>query len=371
MTAPKKVSQSIKTILENPVVVGCLDKGACVDPLIEEVKSWWGYDLHSRKPNPAYDEAGMFVGTDLDLACFLYELAGRGAVINIPTYEGHSKKTQRKDQVVTSQYNRHGKLINVGAHKDFFSFNIKIIDQNVVGEDNVGDFRTFSLTDKTGAWYEGWKTIQFNPTLRENRFLSENKLFTGSHIYFKNFIHPNRWTSVFGKHYVITKILLDRLEDEAKFLNSEIKRLKKAGIEFPKGEGPASLEYDYGKSRQETFLAFEMKVFIPDAKYAGEYATIPDTQQGLVDAYNRRKSYVYSVAPQLRFMARASEYAHFQNPDRFPAWIKNLKWEDGFKIPPRGRTLYQRLKLFQDQVGEHAISLLKRTYEKSATVGDD
>jgi hypothetical protein len=70
-------------------------------------------------------------------------------------------------------------------------------------------------------------------------------------------------------------------------------------------------------------------------------------------------------------MTRASEFAHAQNPDRFPAWMKNVAWEDGFKIPPRGRTLYNRLKLFQDKVGEHSVSLLKRSFEKSATVGAD
>jgi hypothetical protein len=371
MTAAKSVSTALTSLLDNPLVKTILDRSADIAPVIEEVKSWWGYDLHARKPSPAYNEAGLFTGTDLDLACFLYELAGRDAVINIPTYKGHSKKKERKDQVVTSQYNRHGKLINVGAHKDFFSFNIKIIDENVVGEDKVGEFRTFSLTDKNGAWYDGWKTIQFNPTLRENRFLTENSLWTGNQIYFKNFIHPNRWTSVFGQHYAITKLLMDRLDDEAKFLNAEVKRLKAAGVTFPAGDGPADREYEYGKGVQKKFTAFEMQLYVPDAKFSGTYRKFEEATEDLVRAYKTRTKMVYSDIPQLRFMTRASEYAHFQAPDRFPAWMKNVKWEDGFKIPPRGRTVYQRLKLFQDKVGEHSISLLKRTYEKSATVGAD
>lgn len=370
MTQAKTVAASIANLLNNKIVQDILDRSKPVEPIIEVVSSWWGYDLMNRKPSPAYTEDGIFVGTDLDLACFLYALAGRGAVINLPTYEGHSKKKVREDQVVTSQYNRHGKMVGVGANKDFWSFNVTIIDENVIGQDKVGDFRTFSLTEKDGSWYDGWKRIEFVPTLNENKFLTENKLWSGHTVYFKNFIHPNRWTSVFGQYYIITRLLMDRLDDEAKFMNTETKRLQAAGVQFPEGEGPSSYDgYAYGDSHQETFPAYEMKVYVPQAKIQGDYAMLDMTQDELVRAYKRRKKIVYSDLPKLRFMTRASEYAHFQAPDRLPAWLRGTKWEDGFKVP-RGRTAYQRLKLFQDKVGEHSISLLKRTYQKSATVGD-
>lgn len=371
MTAPKKISMALATLLDDPIVKIILDRSADITPAISEVQSWWGYDLTSRRPSPAYDEYGIFKGTDLDLACFLFSLTGRGAVINIPTYKGHSQKKARKDQVVTSQYNRHGKLINVGANKDFFSFNISIIDENVVGEDTVGDFRTFSLTDRDGSWYDGWREIQFVPTLKENRFITENELWSGNKIFFKNFIHPNRWISVFGKHYIVTKMLIDRLDEEAKALNTDVKRIKATGIDFPEGEGPESKEFDYGATKSVKRAAHEMRVFIPSANFTGKYSPSPETVEGLVNAYNVRKSYVYTIIPKLRFMTRASEYAHFQNPDRFPAWFKNIAWEDNFKIPPRGRTPYQRLKLFQAAVGEHSVSLLKRTFEKADRVAAD
>lgn len=370
MTQAKKISASITNILENDIVKAILDRDQSVVPIIAEVQDWWGYDLMNRKPSPAYDEYGIFKGTDLDLACFLYALSGRGAVINIPEYKSHSKSKIREDQMLTSTQNRHGQLIGVGANKEFFSFNITIIDENVIGQDKVGDFRTFSLTDKNGDWYDGWNRIEFVPTLKENKFLTENKLWSGNRVVFRNFIHPNRWTSVFGQHYLITKLLIDRIDDEAKFLNTEIKRLQEAGVKFPEGSGPTPFSQSYGKSHSEKFNAFEMKVYIPTAKIQGDYEFLDETQEELVGAYNIRKSLVYNVLPKLRFMTRASEYAHFKSPDRFPSWVKNVKWEDGFTIPPRGRAKYQRLKLFQDKVGEHSISLLKHSYEKSATVGD-
>jgi hypothetical protein len=372
MTQPKLIATSLKTLLENDIVKAILDRSQDVNNgAISTVRSWWGYDLMSRKPSPAYDTYGIFKGTDLDLACFLYELSGRGAVINIPTYKSHSKSKKRTDQKLVSKFNRNGMITGVGANKNFFSFNVNIIDQNVIGEDKVGDFRSFSLTDKYGEWYEGWNRIEFVPTLKENRFITENSLWSGHKIVFKNFIHPNRWTSFFGHHYVITKLLMERLEDEARFLNGETKRLLAAGIKFPKGGGPKTHESTYGKSEQKKFPAFECKIYIPETHISGDYELIDMTQEELVKAYNTQKYYTYSLIPTLRFMTRASEYAHYINQERMPAWIKNVTWEPGFKIPPRGRTQWDRLKLFQPKVGEHSVSILKRTYEKSATVGAD
>ena len=54
-----------------------------------------------------------------------------------------------------------------------------------------------------------------------------------------------------------------------------------------------------------------------------------------------------------------------------PAWIQNAKWEPGFKETSRARTLWDRLKLVQPAVGEKSISIIKRTYEKSAIVAED
>ena len=191
MTESKVVGSSLMNLLQYPTTIRILNKNENIFPLIDEVQSWWGYDLLNRKPSPAYNEHGIFQGTDLDLACFLYALSERDSVINIPDYKSHTKAKIKMEQTLISKQNRHGKLIGVTANKDFFSFGIKIIDENVIGQDKVGDFRSFSLTDKTGNWYDGWKRIEFVPTIKENKFLTENKLWSGNTISFKNFIHPN------------------------------------------------------------------------------------------------------------------------------------------------------------------------------------
>lgn len=364
----KRIAESLN-IIKHPITKVILDRSTEILMPLKEVEDWWGYDLMARKPSPAYDEYGIFQGTDLDLACFLYALSERDAVINIPVYKSMTQKKERVDEKVTSQYNRNGKIIGLGANKHFFSFNIKILDQNVIGQDEVGRPRTFSLTDYYGKWYEGWKTIQFTPTLRENKFITESGLWSGNKIYFKNFAHPNRWTSFFGHHYVITKLMIERLEDEAKYLNGVIKWMQENGVKFEKGEGPEEHEYEYGDKKQMKFKASEVEVFVPESCIIGEYEKYPLGMAELALAYQKRKALNRAIG-RLRFMTRATEMAHFQNPAALPSWLQGVTWEDGFK-KPGGRTTWKRLKLYQPAVGEYSVSILKREYEKSQTVSAD
>jgi hypothetical protein len=242
----------------------------------------------------------------------------------------------------------------------------------VIKQDTVGDWRTFSLTDYDGGWYPGWDRIDFVPTLNENKFITESELWSGHTIVFTNFIHPNRWTSFFGSYYVISKIVVERLAEEIKHLNSQVKAMKAAGITFPaEGERPSSYDgYTYGDAKSVKFESFQAKIFIPEIGLSGEWPSLEQNQENLVAAYTKRKR-LAKLKDSLMFMTRATEYAHYKNPDRMPHWIKNVDWEDGFKESSRSRTQWQRLKLFQPEVGKHAISILKRTYEKSARVSAD
>jgi hypothetical protein len=370
MTTPKYVAKTLRELLDNQLVLDALDRTKDVVPIGQTAVDFWNYDLFTRSPSPAYTEAGMFMGTDLDLAVFLYDLANRDAVISLPRYKAATRSTKREDQDVVSAANRHGKMIGLVANQDFFKFSVRIIDENVVGEDTVGDFRTFSLTDYDGGWYEGWDRINFVPTRKENRFITENKLWTGNVIHFKNFIHPNRWTSFFGQYYVMSKIVVERLTEEMRFLNAQMKAIKAEGIDFPEGEGPGPYRpTTYGESKSVKFDSFQAKIHIPEMGLKGEYVNLEKTQQSLVDAYNKKKQ-LNKMREKLTFMVRATEYAHYKNPDQIPSWFHGVKWEDGF-IEPGMRTPWQRMKLFQPEVGKHSVSILKRTYSKSAQVSVD
>lgn len=374
MTQPKKISETIRNLLTNQTVKIILDRSSDLweSGVINTVQNYWGYDLLSRRPSPAYDDYGLFKGTNLDLACFLYSLSGRGAVINIPVYKPLRQSKIKEGEKVISKYDRNGKLIGVKANKDFFIFSISMIDQNVIGEDKVGEFRNFSITDFDGNFYPGWSSIQFVPTLNENKFITENKLWSGNKIVFKNFIHPNRWVSFFGQHYIITKMLINRLEEEASYYSQQCKSMIKDGITYPKGEGPKEYISEASSGKKSlAFESFQADIYIPDASYINEYK-LPEkpNQATLVDFYNRRKNIVYTIIPTLRFMTRATEFAHYKAPELFPAWIQNTNWENDFTLPGK-RIKWERLKLFQTKPGEFSVSILRRTLMKKTMVHED
>lgn len=367
MTAKKHVADSILFMLTDPIVESILDFSKNITDEIEEVSNWWKFDLMKRNPSPAYYDKDGFHATDLDLACFLYSLLGRGAVINIPYYKSKTAKREKVGEQVISAANRHGQILSLGANKNFFSFSVRIKDMNVVTEDEVGAYRNFMLTDYDGSFYKGWQTIEFTPTLKENRFITESELWTGNKIYFKNFVSPNRWTSFFGRHYIITKMLIERLQMEAKHYNKAWREINASGIEFPEGTGPQPVEYgEKGETVSKTFPAFEAKIVHP--AFENEFPKVTEDVEGMLWAYNKQKFYTYTLVPRLQFMTRATELAHFQHPDRFPAWIKNAKWESGYKESPRARTLWDRLVLFQPETGKAAVSIIKRSYEKAARI---
>jgi len=369
MTRPKQVAKTLREILETEAMQTIIDRTANIDPTIDEVSSWWGYDLYSRRPGPAYRD-GVFVGTDLDLACFMYALAERGAVINLPYYTGLRQKSTKENQRITSARNRHGNIIGLTSNKDVFSFSVRIFDSNVINTDSVGDYRNFSLTNLEGEWYSGWSTIQFMPTAKENNFLHENDLWSGSRVIFKNFVHPNRWTSYFGQYYFITKALINRLDEEAKYLNTQIKRMLDEGLQFPIHAKPT----EWPKTEKEAGKSIKVKAFQTEIDYPddeSEYPTYESTVENLVELSQKRKKLVYNTIPKLRFATRATELAYFKHgQNRMPSWLKDVKWEQGYKLP-RKRITWDRLVLFQPKVGSQAVAIRKREYEKSETVSLD
>ena len=363
----KKVAQTLKTVLDNQFMKDILNKNSDITITLNEVSSWWKYDLFSRKPGPAYEDDGTFLGTDLDLACFLYELADRNAVINLPEYKSLRKTRMKEGQMIVSKDNRHGCLLGLNANKDTFLFSIKIKDMNVITTESVGDFRNFSLTDFAGDWYDGWKKIEFLPSAKENNFLTESKILEGNHITFKNFSHPNRWISFFGQYYFITKCLIDRLTEEAAYYNSEIKKMLEEGIRYPVTETLV----DWPKQESEKGKSIKVKAFNVEIDVPENDTTFPvyeHNQINLVRLTRLRKQYVYRTIPKLRFATRATELSYYNNKsDALPAWLQDVKWEKDYVVPGK-RTKWERLVLFQPGVGERGVSIRKREFEKSEIV---
>jgi len=369
MTLKKQVALSLTNIFDNPIMKVILDKSSNIESIIPEVTSWWKYDLFSRKPGPAYVDED-FVGTDLDLSCFLFELAERGAVINIPQYKSMRAKSSKEGQVVLSPENRHGQVIGLSANRDVFSFSLRIKDMNVMSTDKVGDFRNYSVTDLDGDMYPGFGNLEFIPTAMENKFLFENQIVTDNNIHFKNWVHPNRWSSLFGQYYFITKALVDRLREESSYYYQEIKKMKDEGIQYPVIEAPEEWpEKTKEPGKKIKVKSFEVDLSIPDN--GSVFPTYEHNVKNLVELTNKRKYFTYKLVPNLNFAIRTVEYAYYKyGRDRIPHWLKNVAWENNY-VAPGKRTKWDRVVLFQDQVGQEGVSIKKRVYETTQEVSLD
>jgi len=366
----KKIAGTLVNVLNTDEMQLIIDKGQSVKPVIERLTDYWSYDLFTRKPGAAYTDDGIFVGTDLDLAAFLFALAERGAVINIPQYKSRRPAQIAEGQTVVSKDNRHGKILGLSANKENFSFSIRINDANVMTTDSVGDFRNFMLVDIDGKWYDGWKAVEFVPNAKENDFLTNNSLWSGNSVVFKNFVHPNRWVSLYGQYYFITKALIDRLTEEAKFLKDTAEMMRKRGVKIG-GGGAEKKEWPkktvVGKGESIKIKAFEAEVDHPDI--TGEFVVsklFSEKDQSLLlkAVEDTARSYTYSIIPKLRFAARATEYAFFLNSndgEKMPAWIQNAKWERGYILPGK-KKIWNRLVIAR------GIALRYRVFDKSEIV---
>lgn len=353
---PIKLAETVKDVvaLKNEYAATIMDRGKHIDEdfvaaiMGQSLMTWEG-----RNPSPALDSNGNFQGTDLDLLSFLMPMADRGAVIEIPRYRNRRQIVRRAGERKVGS-NQFGRLTGLVSHKDVLSFSVRIFDQTIVKRDSktekeqIGAPRTYMIVDCDGHWYYGWDCIRWDPTAVENHFLTEKDLWTDNSVVFKYYVHPNRWQSVFGAPYLLQKMLIERLDDEAQFYRAEVTRLQIMGIAFSSGERPAPytpLEYE-GETKPIKVETIEMVLDTPD--FSGDHMPAEDTSQGLVNAYQRQKYLTYTLKPFVQFCVRANEAAYYQfGMGKVAVWMQDRAWVSGWK-PPRGRVAWKKMVLSND-----------------------
>jgi hypothetical protein len=378
----KEVAKSLKSVLEDPAMKIFQDRTQNPVPAAEGILKEWTFDLFTRKPGPAYTEDGVFVGTDLDMATFLSALADREAVVAIPSYEGMRAAT-KTEGVRHLPGPRNGSILGLIANKDVFSFSVRMRDMSVVrtdanGREHQGDFRNFSLVDVHGEWHDGWKRIEFVPNAKENAFLNDKSLWDGATLVLSNFVHPNRWVSLYGNPYFKAKAALESLTSYAAHLRKEVKRLEDAGykyVEPSKGgfsapDFSAETVYD-GDSEPVSVETLEVELDLPEP--SGEYPKLASSDKALKEAADLAKYISYTLCSKIRFTVRCVEYAFFKygfqasGEEKIPGWITGASWERGFKLP-KGRIEWNRMILFQRAVGEMGIGIRYRKVTKTQRV---
>lgn len=358
------------TNLTNPYAEAIMDRSRPLNKkLVGAIIAQGIMSYEGRNPKPALDADGTFRTTDLDLLSFLAPLADRGAVVEIPTYRNRRQVIRRSGERKIGS-NRFGRLVGLTSNKEAFSFSVKMLDQTVVsstadGSEKIGAYRNFMVVDPSARLYDGWNKIVWNPTAEENSFLKENRLLTGNTVYFKYFVHPNRWQSVFGAPYLLKKMLIARIDDEAGFYRREVGRLLAAGIRFPSGEKEVTKPIkSAGKTKTISIKTMEMTLTLPD--FTGNYASVPLTVDGLIQAYRRQKLLTYTWKPFIQFVVRADEAAFMlygldeNDRGKVANWIRGGKWTPWRKTP--------RCALCNRLVLGRGVALVYRTKIKTERV---
>ncbi len=357
---PILIAGSVKGVvsLKNEYAQILMDRRQPIDEefigaiVAQSVLSWEG-----RNPLPALDPDGNFQGTDLDLLSFLTPIAARGAVIEIPRYRNRRKVVVRANERRVGN-TRFGPITGLTSSQEVFSFSVRLFDQTIIKKDleteleDVGSHRNYMVVDCDGHWYHGWDKIIWDPSREENRFLTEQGLWMGNTVYFRNYVHPNRWQSVFGAPHLLKKIALARIDDEAGFYRKEVKRLQEMAIVFPPGEIKEYARTLYeGDTVPVLVQTMEMVLDIPE--FSGAYLPVPDTQAGLVAAHRHQKYLTYTLKPLVQFGVRANEAAYFlhgvetANQGKIASWMEGRTWQPGWKAP-KGRVDWNQMVLGPD-----------------------
>lgn len=351
---PIRIAASVRDVadLKNLYAKVIMDRGCVIDEdfvnsiLCQSIFGWEG-----RNPAPALDADGNFQGTDLDLLSFLVGLTNRGAVIEIPKYRNRRKIVQRADErkIGTNQF---GTLTGLTSHSEVLSFSIHIFDRTIVrtdtrtGREEPGAPRNYMIVDCDGHWYDGWDRIVWKPNAKENEFLTRSGLWTDNTVRFASYVHPNRVNALFGAPYLLLKMLVLRLDDEANFYRNEMKRLEARGITCKKNSySPPTTQGQVKSIRVET-----IEVVLDTPEFIDTYMQVPYAQKGLEYAYERQKFLTYILKPRVQFVIRADEAAYFLHGAKnnyVAPWMQKREWKSGYK-PPRGRVEWNQMVLSPD-----------------------
>lgn len=357
---PIRIAASVQDVvnLENPYAEIIMNRGyATHQEIVDSILCQSIFGWEGRNPAPALDSDGNFQGTDLDLLSFLVGLTGRSAVIEIPQYRNRRKIVQRTNErkIGTNQF---GSLMGLTSHKKVLSFSVRIFDQTIAktntrtGREKLGAPRNYMIVDCDGHWYEGWNRIVWKPDVAENEFLTRCGLWTDNTVRFTHYIHPNRVNAIFGAPYLLLKMLVLRLDDEAKFYRNEMKRLKtmKRLGAMRMGNGENYYISPTAKGPVESIRVKTIEVLLDTPDFTGAYIPVSNTQRGLEQAYKWQKFLTYTLKPRVQFVIRADEAAYFLHgaEDNYIApWMKGREWKSGYK-PPRGRVEWNQMVLSHD-----------------------
>jgi len=324
-----------RNILDYPIVKNILDQSMPIEHATNYVIEKLNIDFEFEKQNPK------------DMVTLLKLLKEKNAVIIIPEYKSLSGGQSKENEIIISNKNRHGKIIGLIANNSNFSFSIKIIDSNIINENNVGAPRNFRVTNP-----EGMKGM--------GKFQILSKFAEFEKMEFRTFVSPDRWIEMFSENYFLSKLLIKRLTMEASYYYNVINDILAEGIKYPETKKVSDGEYYYAKGIKKKIRAFSVDVYVPGLEGESRFPEYEYNQENLINLVDKRRAIIYKIVPKINFMARVIEFAYFRfNGDNIiPESFKEI-WGDVSWQPMKiGRTMWDCLKL------SNGLEIRKREFEK-------
>jgi hypothetical protein len=321
------------------------DRGIHILNDVDELLGMWGCDLKTRTPRTYPGEDGELI-TSLDLATLMMTLATTQAVINLPRYRASLPTRVREGEFLVSNENRHGHVYGVSSHQKVASMGILFKDLNVVGQDQVGAWRTVNFVGADGVIRDedAWKQIEI--------FGMDGSLTDSIEV--TQPVAGTRWSSIYGRPYLIAKAATLRLADQVSHLKRTVSKLRDAaGIE------PTSYSRSFTTGEQSSVQVEAFEAEIDGFGLHGQYPQVTE-----LDDAERHLQRANAQLKTLRFMTRVSELAFKQTavaPHTVdgasatawtsgkaegrplePAWATRGAWVTGYKEGPRKRKLWAR-----------------------------
>ena len=327
-----KTIEGIAT-MEHPLVHMIMNRESDVTrKLAQQVMSQTQLSYHGRKPKAAHDKNGQVRKTNLDLLSLLADLHKRLARVELTAYDNVLPWQAYAGEQHVGGTRRYGRITGLVSHSEHLSFSLQMDDQSVLksvdGDPTVGASRTYMIADYTGAWNKGWHGFSWNMNTQEKAYLERRNLLVDGNVDYEDYVHQNRRQSIMGAPYLLLKLLHQRIEDEIKFFEREIKRLEHLGVEQPLDlVSQTRYKIAQGASQSVEVPTFTMR--LDGLDYTGEYTPVSNDELGYRLARRTIRFLAHELRPIVQFMMRADEVAFYRfglEQDFVSNWIKGPQW---------------------------------------------
>lgn len=199
------------------------------------------------------------------------------------------------------------KIKRVVSNKETFNFGLLL--------ENDGKFKNLTIVNHSGIWLANIKTIK----LKE-----KDKLVWRDASSFKYLIHPLKFNMMFGKKYIYAKLLIDRLEKEAKYYYSCMKGMLSLDDTFKD-----TIKTKKDATQKVEKIIDEIPAMVIKVETPFQWVNTFEKYKPSIQTFNKlkkkRDNIIYNLLPTLQTYVRMIEFSHWKT-DGKASWIKT-NWE--------------------------------------------